>query len=225
MAIQMLGSQIANVTQGITTFDTSGSETLGEFVEIERGDPFQIPGLTLQMEPGKVYEVRYQTDNPIAQSLDFILAQISAIIGTFFGVQTLFIKTEGNLLRHQFWIPQQTASVLRERGLALPAIGTIIGAIVLVLVIIGIVTIILGFISPGGLTIENLIKAIPGFVVTVVGGVITGVLPGKTKIVGIVPIGIGTFMILEAFGFLGPSNGDGNGEPPGEVEFSSMSII
>ena len=45
--------------------------------------------------------------------------------------------------------------------------------------------------------IDTIIKIIPGAVVTTVGGVLTAVLPGKIKIVGIAPIGIGLWMMVQ----------------------------
>ncbi|MHA1852596.1 MAG: hypothetical protein ACTSUF_03705 [Candidatus Heimdallarchaeaceae archaeon] len=44
--------------------------------------------------------------------------------------------------------------------------------------------------------IQMLVEMIPGMVVTGVGAVMTGILPGKAKIAGVVPLGIGLWLML-----------------------------
>ncbi len=118
------------------------------------------------------------------------------MIAGFFGVSTEYIIVEGSVLRHGYTIPQEMAAEARAFGL--PVIGGIISAIVVVLVVIGIILIIVGMWT-GKDPMELLMELFPGMVVTVAGGAVMGVLPGKLKVVGLVPLGVGLYLLLRPF--------------------------
>jgi hypothetical protein len=164
------------------------------WTEIERGSPSVIPGMGVTMQPGVLYETQYVSDNPITESIAWLNAQIGAVLAAFAGVQTEYIIVEGNVLRHGYSVPADAA----ERGLALPLIGGIITAVIVVLAVIGIILIIVGM-WMGKDPMELLMELVPGMVVTVAGGAVMGALPGKAKVAGLIPLGIGLFLLLKPF--------------------------
>ncbi len=164
--------------------------------ELERGSPTVIPGMGITMEPGVLYETQYVASGPITATIAWINAQIGVVISGFMGVRTEYIIVEDNVLRHGYMIPQEAAAEARAFGL--PIIGGIISAVMVVLIVIGIILIIVGMWT-GKDPMTMLMELIPGLVVTAVGGVVIGVLPGKTKIVGLAPLGIGLYLLIQPF--------------------------
>lgn len=61
-----------------------------------------------------------------------------------------------------------------------------------------------------GKFIEMFIKMLPGVIILTVGGVVTSALPGKIKMVGLIPIGYGAYLIASAF--IPEEVGPGDGE-------------
>jgi len=182
----------------------------GGWKEIGRGTPIAIPGLTIQMEPGVLYEVQYISGDPITAGIAWITAEINAVISALFGVRTEYIRVEGKTLHHGFSIPKEAAIRSQAMGLAIPVIGGVITLVAAVLIIIGILLIVVYLFVPGGAeTINKLLSSIPGMIVMMVGGVMVSVLPKFAKVAGLVPLGIGGWMVAEAF--IGPPV-----SPPGE---------
>jgi len=186
----------------IITMEVAPGTENKTWTEIERGTPAVVPGMGIEMEPGVLYETQYVADNPITSTISQINAWIGSAIATFYGVRTEYIIVEGDTLRHGYMIPSSYAATARAFGL--PVIGGIITAVMAVLIIGGIILIILGM-WLGKNPIQLLMEMIPGMIVTVVGGVVTSVLPGKIRLVGLVPIGIGMWMLLQP---LMPSDGE-----------------
>lgn len=180
-------------------------DTVGKtWKELGRGSPTAIPGLGIEMEPGVLYETQYVAQDPITTGISQITANIGAAIATLYGVRTEYIVVEGNVLRHGYMVPIEAAIRIKEVGLAIPVIGAVIGAIGLtgLLVLIGALLIIIGLWAAGIDPIELVTKLIPGMMITVVGGVVTGALPGAAKIAGLIPVGLGMYMMLQAMGMI-----------------------
>lgn len=198
----------------------------GGWKEIARGTPVAIPGLTIQMEPGVLYEVQYIAQDPVTAGISWITAQINAAISSLFGVRTEYVRVEGKTIHHGFMIPQEASVRAREMGLILPAIGGVIALVAAVLIIIGILLIIVYLFVPGGKeTVDKLLKSIPGMLVMMVGGVIVSVLPKFAKVAGLVPLGIGGWMVVEAFVGSPSSPPSGGEEPPPGEETADITLI
>jgi len=135
----------------------------------------------------------------VTASISWLTAQINAAISSLFGVQTQYIRVDGKTIHHGFMIPESMAAELSQQGLALPAIGTVI-ALVAIALALGLLLIIVFMFVPGGADMINkILRAVPGMLVMVVGGVATSVLPSFAKVAGLVPLGIGGYLVFEAF--------------------------
>lgn len=199
-------TKLGMITQGMTiqpVILTTAPGTEGKtWQEIGRGSPTAvIPGAGTTLEPGVLYETQYVAADPITTAISTITAYIGAAIATLLGVRTEYILVEGTVLRHGYMVPATAAAELKAAGLPLPTIGAIIGAIGItgLLIIIGALLIIIGLWMAGVSPVDILFKILPGMIIIAVGGVITSALPGKAKIAGIVPIGIGAWLCLQPF--------------------------
>lgn len=184
--------------QQIAALSEYGSRRPGTFEEI---DP------NTQVMPGVVYEHRIQTS--LGWLVDPVVQGILGLQAAFTGLQVLYYNTNpqtGDIV-YQFWYPD-TAQV---RAMALPLIVVIIAVVLAILagyIILQKVGIIKG---------PDLLALIPSMLVTVIGGVVMGVLPGKAKIAGLPVLGIGIFMMLQALGFIpSPPGPEPPPPPPGE---------
>lgn len=189
----MLKGQIGILTE-------SGSKRPGTFEEIDPNTPAQ---------PGIVYEHRIKTS--LGWLVDPVTQAILGLQTTFTGLEVLYYSadpTTGDIV-YQFWYPP-TSEI---RAMALPVLAIIIGVIIAILGAWFILSQ-LGIIK-GKDPLTMLMEMIPGMIVTIVGGVVTSALPGKLKIVGIAPIGIGLYLLLQPF--IAPPGPPVPPPPPGEL--------
>jgi len=173
----------------ISAFE-SGTYQSGTYTQIATT---QAEAEALMLEQGVVYEHRITTSGPISTAV------ISAFEGALLTLQQLFgmvrvtyWKAEGNQIVYQFTIPSGQAV-----GLIAPILWAVIVIVIAAIAIIAIVGWVVFRVDVFGF--GTVIKLIPGMAVTIVGGIVMSVLPGKAKIAGVVPLGIGLWMMLQPF--------------------------
>ena len=173
------------------------------------------------MEVGKVYE--YYAETSLGWGLDLLTSTILGLQTAFQGMEVLYynVNESTGIVNFQYWYPPTAQNLKLAEAQALPMI---LAVIAVVIVVIGIFLILdwLGIYKTGIVDIfGKLIQMMPGLVVTTIGGVVAGVLPGKAKIAGIVPIGIGVYLMLQPWL---PSEPPGP-EPPGPPGGESAEVI
>jgi len=152
----------------------------------------EAEGVTL--EPGVVYEQRITVEGGVTG--DIVLALQGAIVTlqqTFGMIDVTYWYAEGDIIIYQFMIPYGTAGLL-------PPLWAVIAIIVGALALIAIIAWVVFRVDVFG--IGTLVKLMPGMMVTVVGGVVTSALPGATKLAGLIPLGFGMYMMLQALGMV-----------------------
>jgi len=149
------------------------------------------------MEVGKVYE--YYAETSLGWGLDLMTSTILGLQTTFQGLQVLYynVNESTGIVNFQYWYPPTAQNLELARAQALPLILAVI-AVVAVVIAAFLILDYLGIYETGVVDIfDKVIQMLPGMVITCVGGVITSVLPGKTKIAGVVPLGIGLWLMVE----------------------------
>jgi len=150
----------------------------------------QAEAESLVPEPGVVYEHRITLQEPVTGAIITLVEQaILAIQQTFSMIKVTYWKADENEIVYQFMVPSGVTGLF-------PPIWAIIVIAIAILSAIAIISWVVFRVDVFG--IGTLIKLIPGLIVTTVGGVLTSVLPGKAKIAGVVPIGMGLLMMVTA---------------------------
>jgi len=190
--IGYLGNNQAYLTQGATIqpLEESGSYQGGTYTQIATT---MEQANQVILESGVIYEQRISFTEPISAAL--ITAWTGAILTLqeLFGmIDVTYWKTEEKELVWQFMIPAGQAV-----GQVAVTLGTAIAIIIGIIAAFAIISWVVFRVDVFG--VETILKLIPGMVVTAVGGVVMSVLPGKAKIAGVVPIGIGLYLLLQPF--------------------------
>jgi hypothetical protein len=147
----------------------------------------------VQMEPGVLYEQRISLGEPISGTLlGIIQGAILGIEQTFGMVKVTYWEASGTEIVYQFMIPSGTAVTFIA-----PVIWAVIFLVLAVLTIIAVISWVVFRVDIFG--VGTILKLIPGIVVTAVGGIVMSVLPGKAKIAGVVPLGIGLWLLISPF--------------------------
>jgi hypothetical protein len=159
------------------------------------------------MEPGIIYETRLQFSSPVSVDLTQAILAIQSAVGM---VKVTYMKVDGNTLIYQAMIPTG-----QSVGLVPILVWTVIAAVI---AIVAIELIAVFVFRVDIFKFEDIAKIIPGMIVTMAGAVVTSVLPGKTKVAGLVPLGIGAYMMLQPF--VPGGGGGGGGEVKHDIRFT-----
>jgi hypothetical protein len=168
-----------------------------------------------EAKPGTIYEVNIEPNGG-----NFTDAQINEIINEIKKIE------ENPATKILYYNVTPTYVVYQVKYLSSsPQVAFSPISVVAILLISAIVALILGWlgvqpfrkvyeITFGGF--EAVIRALPGIAIMGAGGIVTNFLPEKTKIIGLVPVGIGAWMIYDA---IKPMIA---GSPPGEQPPSGL---
>lgn len=171
--------------RNITSYAT-GTYQSGTYTQLAST---QSEAENIQLVSGVIYEHRIMMSDTITTSMmGTIQNAILGIQQTFGIIEVTYWKAEGTEIVYQFRFTQGTSTAQ-----VIPVLWAVIA---IVLIALASYVLMWKVFKVDPLGIDTVTKLIPGLIVTGIGGVMASALPGKSKIAGLVPIGIGASMML-----------------------------